>query len=81
MLEYMQNRCDDTGNLTKKDTKKKIAGKGCANNHIFLPKTKEKKGGEKAVREALVCKHQFICYLRMLIKEKWCKAFSWMNAY
>lgn len=48
MLEYMQNRCDDTGNLTKKDTKKKIAGKGCANNHIFLSKTKEKKGGEKS---------------------------------
>lgn len=27
---------------------------------------------KKATREGLVCTHQFICYLRVLIKEKWC---------
>lgn len=44
---------------------------GCAVKTPHLP----------AVWEAMVCTHQFICCLRVLIKEKWCEAFSWVNAY
>lgn len=36
---------------------------------------------KKAVEEAMVYTHQFICCLRVLIKEKWCEAFSWVNVY
>lgn len=45
-----------------------------------LPAKREKKKSQ-AIAEALVCTHQFICYLRALIKEKWCEALSWVNAY
>lgn len=76
MLEYMQNRCDNTGKTQKRKLQEKVV-RITTSSCQRLKKRKEK----KAVQEALACKHQFICYLRMLIKEKWCKAFSWMNAY
>lgn len=44
MLEYMQNRCDNTGNLTKKDTKRKLQEKVMRITTSSCQRLKKRKG-------------------------------------